>query len=128
MAKSKRILMISHHRLFKSWLRPGILARGLVENGHQVTMMVVAQNARFRFKRSHIDGIDVIEAPDLTSLTQRTRYSSASMYPPHRGLATSRRTLRHAFREEANRPLYAELSSCLGCRMGRSRTKPRTTL
>ena len=79
MAKSKRILMISHHRLFKSWLRPGILARGLVENGHQVTMMVVAQNARFRFKRSHIDGIDVIEAPDLTSGRMRSGWDPISV-------------------------------------------------
>ncbi|MEC9454693.1 MAG: hypothetical protein VYE58_06420 [Pseudomonadota bacterium] len=44
MADSLRILMICHYRLFKSWLRPGILVRGLVENGHSVTLMVVAQN------------------------------------------------------------------------------------
>ena len=80
MANSKRILMISHHRLFKAWLRPGILARGLVENGHRVTMMVVAEQARFGFKRSVIDGIDVIEAPDLTSGRLRSGWDPVSVW------------------------------------------------
>ena len=80
MADSLRILMICHHRLFKSWLRPGILARGLVENGHQVTLMVVAENARLHFKRSHIDGVDVIEAPDLTSGRMRSGWDPVSVW------------------------------------------------
>jgi len=79
-AAPKKILMISHHRLFKSWLRPGILARGLVQNGHQVTMMVVAENARFHFKRSLIDGVDVIEAPDLTSGRLRSGWDPVSIW------------------------------------------------
>ena len=79
MADSLRILMICHLRLFKSWLRPGILARGLVENGHQVTLMVVAQNARFRFKRSHIDGVDVNKAPNLTSGRMRSGWDPISV-------------------------------------------------
>jgi glycosyltransferase involved in cell wall biosynthesis len=72
--------MISHHRLLKSWLRPGILARGLVRNGHQVTMMVVAEEARFHFKRSLIDGVDVIEAPDLTSGRLRSCWDPTSIW------------------------------------------------
>ncbi len=80
MVGGKRILMISHHRLFKAWLRPGIIARGLVENGHRVTMMVVADEARFRFKRSSIDGIDVIEAPDLTSGRLRSGWDPVSIW------------------------------------------------
>ena len=80
MADSKRILMISHQRLFKAWLRPGILARGLVENGHRVTMMVIADKARFRFARSTIDGVDVIETPDLTSGRLRSGWDPLSAW------------------------------------------------
>ncbi len=80
MSHGKRILMISHHRLLKAWLRPGILARGLVENGHRVTMMVVADEARFNFKRSIIDGIDVIEAPDLTAGRLRSGWDPVSIW------------------------------------------------
>ena len=80
MANSKRILMICHQRLFKAWLRPGILARGLVEKGHRVTMMVVADEARFRFKRSIIDGVDVIETPDLTSGRLRSGWNPVSVW------------------------------------------------
>ena len=43
-------------------------------------MMVVAENARFHFKRSLIDGVDVIEAPDLTSGRLRSGWDPVSIW------------------------------------------------
>ncbi len=60
-----RILMINHHRRARSWLRAGALASRLAARGHAVTLMVLADTARWRFRRSRVRGIDLVESPDL---------------------------------------------------------------
>lgn len=61
-----RILMINHHRRARSWLRAGAFASRLAARGHEVTLMVLADTEHWRFRRSKVDGIDLVESPDLT--------------------------------------------------------------
>lgn len=61
-----RILMINHHRTSRSWHRAGIFAERLVARGHRVTLLVVADRAHFRFARRGVNGVDLVECPDLT--------------------------------------------------------------
>lgn len=59
------ILMITHHRRYRTTGRPQIIGRHLVERGHKVTLIATADENRFRMKESEWDGVRVIEAPDL---------------------------------------------------------------
>lgn len=57
--------MITHHRLSRAETRSRVIGHYLVERGHNVTVIVTAQNRRFGTVESIKDGIRVIEAPDL---------------------------------------------------------------
>ena len=56
--------MISHHSRHKIF-RTYSLAHALVERGHQVTLLAIAESSRWGIKESWWDGIRLIEAPDL---------------------------------------------------------------
>ncbi len=62
---SLKILMISHHRRFKAAARSHVIARHLVARGHSVTLLLTADERRFKLTESSWDGVRVIEAPDL---------------------------------------------------------------
>jgi hypothetical protein len=59
-----KILMINHHRLFKS-IRALSIAEYLTKRGHYVTLLVTADKAKFRLSYKMINGVKVIETPDL---------------------------------------------------------------
>lgn len=61
-----RILMVNHHRLWRTWTRAGILAERLAARGHRVTLLVIADHAHWRFRRRNFKGVDLVECPDLT--------------------------------------------------------------
>jgi glycosyltransferase involved in cell wall biosynthesis len=65
MKKRLSILMISHHRRFKSFARPHAMAAHLVERGHQVTLMVTSDEGRLGTVEDEWDGVRTIESPDL---------------------------------------------------------------
>ncbi len=65
MADPLNILMVTHHRRYRTTGRSQIIARHLVERGHKVTLMVTADERKFGTVESQWDGVRIIEAPDL---------------------------------------------------------------
>ncbi len=63
--KSLSILMVSHHRKFKAFARSHAIARGLVQKGHKVTLMLTADTRKFGVVESIWDDVRIIETPDL---------------------------------------------------------------
>lgn len=63
--KPLNILMITHHRRYRTTGRSQVIARHLVERGHHVTLLATADERRFGMRESQWDGIRVIDAPDL---------------------------------------------------------------
>ncbi|MFZ5919718.1 MAG: glycosyltransferase family 4 protein [Chloroflexota bacterium] len=59
------ILMITHHRRYRTSGRSQVIGRHLVARGHKVTLMVTADERKFGTVESEWDGVRVIEAPDL---------------------------------------------------------------
>jgi glycosyltransferase involved in cell wall biosynthesis len=60
-----RILMISHHRRAKAHARPHVMARHLVQRGHEVTLIVTSDRRKRGLVESDWDGVRVVETPDL---------------------------------------------------------------
>lgn len=65
MDEKLNILMITHHRRFKSRPRSFAIARHLVQRGHKVTLIVVADHRRLGIVKSEWDDVCVVETPDL---------------------------------------------------------------
>jgi len=65
LGKHLNILMVTHHRRFKSRPRSFAMAKALVKRGHQVSLMVIANERKFGVSESEQDGVHVIETPDL---------------------------------------------------------------
>ena len=65
MTDSLNILMITHHRRYRTTGRSQVIGKHLVERGHKVTLMVTADERKFGTVESEWDGVRVIEAPDL---------------------------------------------------------------
>jgi glycosyltransferase involved in cell wall biosynthesis len=65
MGKPLDILMITHHRRFKTAARSGSMAKSLVRRGHRVTLVVTSNERRFGTEVSTSNGVRVVEAPDL---------------------------------------------------------------
>jgi glycosyltransferase involved in cell wall biosynthesis len=59
------ILMITHHRRFKSRPRSHAIAKYLVQRGHNVSLMVIADRRKVGIVKSEWEGVHVIETPDL---------------------------------------------------------------
>jgi len=59
------ILMISHHRKYKTTSRSKLMAQHLVNRGHDVTLMVISDSRKFGIIETEWDGVRIIETPDL---------------------------------------------------------------
>ena len=59
------VLIVCHQRMSKAFSRPHAFAKQLSSRGHNVTLMVIADQARLRIAEYTISGIRVIETPDL---------------------------------------------------------------
>ena len=61
-----RLLFLNHNVIGRgTYVRAFRLARELVALGHEVTLVTTSERARVRVRRSDIDGVSVISAPDL---------------------------------------------------------------
>jgi glycosyltransferase involved in cell wall biosynthesis len=59
--------MIVHHRRWRAAYRSRVIAHELARRGHQITLMVIADKERWRFRETlEADGVRVIDSPDLT--------------------------------------------------------------
>ena len=61
-----KILLIAHHRLWRAQYRSRAIAERLAERGHKVTLIVTANNERFRFRCYQVNDVEIVESPDLT--------------------------------------------------------------
>lgn len=59
------ILMISHHRRYKTTSRSKAMAQHLVQKGHQVTLIVTSDYQKVGIVETEWDGVYVVETPDL---------------------------------------------------------------
>lgn len=59
------ILLVNHHRKFKSFARGYTFGKYLVKRYHNVTLVVISDNAKHGIKEYDWDGIRTIETPDL---------------------------------------------------------------
>jgi len=57
--------MITHHRRFKNQARAYSMAKHLMERGHDVTLMVIADCSRLGIVETDWDGVRTVETPDL---------------------------------------------------------------
>jgi glycosyltransferase involved in cell wall biosynthesis len=57
--------MICHHRRSKAQPRSQSMARFLVERGHKVSLIVIADHRKIGIVESSWDGVNIIETPDL---------------------------------------------------------------
>ena len=61
-----RVLMLAFNQVGRgSYWRALHLGRHLVRRGHEVTLMATAQAARFRLCEREVDGVRLVETPDL---------------------------------------------------------------
>ncbi len=65
MSKRLSILMISHSRCFKIHVRGYSMGRHLVERGHAVTLVAIADRRRVGIVERDWDGVWLVETPDL---------------------------------------------------------------
>lgn len=86
-----RILMINHMRRYRTWHRSGAFARELAKRGHSVTLMVVADHERWRFRESGEAGLRIVECPDLAFGRLRSGWDPVCAWRRARWLARSPR-------------------------------------
>ncbi len=61
-----KLFFITHHRKFKAInLRPGFFSRYLAKRGHDITVLCVADRARWAVRQYDENGVRFIEMPDL---------------------------------------------------------------
>lgn len=85
-----RILMITHHRLWRAAYRSRVMAAGLVRRGHDVTLMVVSDDNRLAFDDEVSDGVRIVQSPDLFWGRGRSGWDPVSIYRRHRWLRRHR--------------------------------------
>ena len=74
-----KILFINHHRRSRSIYRAGELARRLAARGHKVSLMLISDNNKWKFKTSEWNKVKVIETPDVTSGKLRSGWDPLSV-------------------------------------------------
>ena len=79
MSRRLQILFICHHTRTRAVHRQMNLARRLVERGHKVSLMVIADKNRWRFQDSEQDGVYILETPDVTSGRLRSGWDPISV-------------------------------------------------
>lgn len=63
--KELNVLMITHHRRFKTVYRSQTMAKHLVNRGHHVTLMTIADERKYGITITDWDGVYTVETPDL---------------------------------------------------------------
>jgi|SRR5678815_4501951 glycosyltransferase involved in cell wall biosynthesis len=106
-----KILFLTHHRRFKTFLRSGAMARELVKRGHEVTLICISDQARFVRKESLVDGVRYVETPDLLPAKLRSGWDPWNAFRRWLYLGNKRYDLVHAFetRPASIYPLLAHL-------------------
>ena len=59
------LLFLTHHRPHLVRFRAGAFAREMAAKGHQVTIVCISENAKFKPRRLQLDGVSYLESPDL---------------------------------------------------------------
>lgn len=68
-----RILFLNHNVIWSgTFLRCLQFAKGLTKKGHWITIVTNHPNSRLKFTLSYLDGIEIIQSPDLFSGQLRT--------------------------------------------------------
>lgn len=66
--KRMKILMLNHNVKWRgTFFRAFHFAKCLVRRGHEVTLVTISSGNRFRFQKETLQGVDVLESPDLLS-------------------------------------------------------------
>lgn len=86
-----RLLYVTHHRRYKARPRSFAMARVMARAGHEVTLLVTA-NERKRDLTLHFDkGVHIVEAPDLLWGRLRSGWDPYAALQRHRYLSQNRR-------------------------------------
>lgn len=91
------LLFVTHHRRFKTVARSAPLARQLARRGHQVTVVCIADNARWSFRESVEHGVRYLETPDLLWGRLRSGWDPLSVVRRRLRLRDADYDLVHAF-------------------------------
>ncbi len=68
-----RVLMLNHNvRGRSTYFRALGLGRELARGGHEVWLLTISPHARWRFRHERVDGVDLVETPDLLWGSLRT--------------------------------------------------------
>lgn len=81
-----QILLIVHHRLWRAAYRSRIIAEGLARRGHDVTLLVTADKAKLSFRESIINGVRIVETPDVTFGDLRSGWDPVAAFRRRRWL------------------------------------------
>lgn len=73
------LLFITHHRQFKTFARPGLFARLMVQHGHQVTLLCTADQQRWHNHEETIEGVRVLAMADLLPGQLRSGWDPVSI-------------------------------------------------
>ena len=95
-----RILLIVHNMVWRgggTFYRALHLGRHLVRQGHSVVLLAVSLRERFRLRTDQVDGVDIVESPDLLSGSLRSGWDPWNTFRRVQWLAGRRFDLIHAF-------------------------------
>jgi len=79
MNKNLNILMVTHHRRYRSFPRSHTIAKYLVQRGHSVSLIVTSNHRRFGIVESDWDGVHIVESPSLLFGGLRSGWSMWSL-------------------------------------------------
>jgi glycosyltransferase involved in cell wall biosynthesis len=93
----KNILFVTHHRKLKTFARSAPWARELRARGYAVTLLCLANEARFRTRERDEGGVHYVETPDLLPGRLRSGWDPMSILHRHRYLRGKHFDLIHGF-------------------------------
>lgn len=68
-----QILMLNHNTKWRgTFFRAFHFARCLARRGHEVTVLTISESERLRFRTQHLQGVRIVESPDLLAGKGRT--------------------------------------------------------
>ena len=95
-----RILLIVHNMVWRgggTFYRALHLGRHLVRRGHSVVLLAVSLRERFRLRTDQVDGVNIVESPDLLSGSLRSGWDPWNTFRRVHWLAGRRFDLIHTF-------------------------------
>jgi glycosyltransferase involved in cell wall biosynthesis len=93
-----KILFLNHNVIWRStFFRCLQFGKQLVANGHTVDLLTISPKARFRFHEQEIEGVRVIETPDMLFSIMRTGWDPYDTMRRGAYLKRQRYDLVHAF-------------------------------